>query len=70
MTNYGKISNYDASTGSGFILPEQGGDRLPFGRTDLKDQGKAQAPSEKDRFAYDLGKDSAGEGCAVNLRRA
>jgi cold shock protein len=70
MTHYGKISNYDTTTGAGFIMPDKGGDRVPFARDGLKEQGQAQAPHEQDRFAYDLGKDTAGESCAVNLRRA
>lgn len=68
MSEYGKIANYDTVTGTGFITPEKGGDKLPFAKGEL-DQA-AKPPLEKDRFAYELGNDTAGESCAVKLRHA
>jgi CspA family cold shock protein len=68
MSEYGKIANYDTATGKGFILPEKGGEQLPFVQGEL-DQA-AKLPLEKDRYAYEMGKDTAGESCAVKLRHA
>lgn len=69
MALHGKIQNYDAFTGTGFIQPDQGGERLPFSRGDLEQQDQTKPPGEQDRFTYDIGKDAAGESCAVHLRR-
>lgn len=66
VTTTGKIANYDKTTGSGFILPETGGQRLPFNRADLPQGG--QPPQEKDRYEYE----TTGEGddcCAVKMRK-
>lgn len=62
----GKIANYDSTTGSGFIRPEAGGDRLPFSRADLPAGG--HVPQEQERYEYE----TAGKGdeaCAVKMRK-
>jgi len=68
MAQFGKITNYDTTTGAGFIMPEKGGARLPFARADLL--AGAKAPAEKDRYEYETGSETDGEARAVKLRRA
>lgn len=66
MTITGKIANYDAATETGFILPEAGGEQLPFKRADLPEGG--HVPQAKDRYTYE----TAGEGndtSAVKMRK-
>ena len=67
MTNFGKIQSYDARTGSGIILPEQGDQRIPFdGRDAASDDPR---PKIHQRYAYDtLLPAHGGEPRAVNLR--
>ena len=68
MALFGKIANYNEMTGSGFLLPDGGGDRIPFAKTGLAQA--SQIPSEKDRYQYDTESGQTGETCAVNLRKA
>ncbi|WP_100259172.1 cold-shock protein [Qipengyuania seohaensis] len=64
---YGKVKSYDSSKGSGMIAPEQGGDALPFEKSDLKQQGKE--PAANQRFGYETRKGDDGKECATNLQQ-
>ncbi|HKU26144.1 MAG TPA: hypothetical protein VJQ54_11790 [Candidatus Sulfotelmatobacter sp.] len=68
MTQHGKVSDYNETTGTGFLTPEKGGGPLPFRWADLQDQ--AQLPKQNDRYGYDTQSDHDGEICAVNLKKA
>src|SRR3546814_20839276 len=48
MTQHGKVSDYNDTTGTGFIAPEKGGGPLPFRWADLQD--KAQLPKQNDSY--------------------
>ncbi|WFL78291.1 cold-shock protein [Altererythrobacter arenosus] len=66
MTNYGKIKNYDSSSGTGSITPEAGGDALRFKKADL--QQEAAMPKVDQRFSYETSQADGGKECAVNLQ--
>jgi cold shock protein len=67
MTSYGKIKNYDGSTGSGTITPEEGGAPLDFVKADL--QQEAAEPKAGERYGYDTRQMSGGKSHAVNLQQ-
>lgn len=67
MTNYGKIKSYDSGKGSGTITPENGGDALDFGKSDLQQQ--AAEPEQGQRFGYDTKQADGGKTHATNLRQ-
>lgn len=64
----GKIANYDAMLGAGFIFPDAGGARLPFARADL--HRPAYIPQEDYRFSYEPRSDGVGDCRATNLHKA
>ena len=66
MTQYGKITHYDARLGTGTIKPEQGGDPLPFDRTGLQPQ--AQEPRSDQLYTYETQMGADGRAQAVNLQ--
>lgn len=66
MTHYGKIHSYDADKGAGMIMPETGGDALPFNKADLQQQ--AQVPMAEQRYGYQTKQIDGGKSCAVNLQ--
>jgi CspA family cold shock protein len=66
MTQYGKITHYDAQQGTGTIAPEQGGDPLPFDRTGLQQQ--AQEPRSDQLYTYETQMGASGQAQAVNLQ--
>ncbi|WP_144096589.1 cold shock domain-containing protein [Croceicoccus sediminis] len=67
MTNYGKIKWYNSGKGSGTILPEKGGDALPFRKSDLQQEG--QEPQTDQRYSYETSEVDNGQKRAVNLRQ-
>lgn len=67
MTKYGNIKSYDTSKGSGTIAPEQGGEVLNFGKSDL--QQEASAPRSGQRFSYERKQVDGGMVTATNLRQ-
>jgi cold shock protein len=66
MTDFGTIKSYDRDRGSGTILPEQGGDALPFRKSDLQQQ--AQEPRQDQRYGYDVKNADNGKRYAINLK--
>ena len=68
MTHYGKVKSFDQSAGTGFIIPEKGGDALPFRKADL--QQKDREPKAEQRFGYETEKTGSGEVRAVKLETA
>lgn len=66
MTDFGTIKSYDSDKGTGTIIPEQGGDALPFRKVDM--QHEAQEPRQEHRYGYDVQTGDGGRRRAVNLR--
>ena len=66
MTHFGNIKSYDSEKGSGSIVPEKGGDALPFRKSDL--QQEAQEPKNGERYGYELKSANNGRNYAVNLQ--
>lgn len=67
MMRFGKIKSYDSGRGTGLISPENGGDLLPFGKSDL--QQESQAPKAGDRYGYETNQVDGHDIRAVNLQR-
>lgn len=67
MSHFGKIKWYNSGKGSGTILPDEGGDALPFRRSDLQPEG--QEPQTDQRFSYETSEVDGGQKRAVNLRQ-
>lgn len=67
MTKYGNIKSYDTGKGSGTIAPEQGGEVLNFGKSDL--QQEASTPKTGQRFSYETKQADGGKQSATNLRQ-
>ena len=65
MTKFGTIKFYDSSRGCGTIIPERGGDALPFKRADLREEDGE--PSVDDRYRYDTGETDTGQRFATLL---
>ena len=67
MTHFGRIKSYDSGKGAGTIRPEEGGDMLPFGKSDLLQE--SQDPKVGDRYGYETNQVDGRDVCAVNLQR-
>ncbi|WP_394731033.1 cold-shock protein [Altererythrobacter sp. GH1-8] len=67
MTYYGKIKNYDSSSGKGRITPENGGDVLAFRKSDLADE--AHAPEQGERYGYKVKDADNGKRYAIHLHQ-
>lgn len=67
MTDFGNIKSFDTGKGRGTIVPERGGDALPFRKSDMQQQ--AQEPQEGQRYAYDVRNADNGKRYAVNLHQ-
>ncbi|MFN4113964.1 MAG: cold-shock protein [Sphingomonadaceae bacterium] len=65
MTNFGKITSYDADKGSGTITPEKGGEALHFKKADLQQQ--AEEPKADQRYGYETQAGEGGKHRAVKL---
>lgn len=66
MTYFGSIKSYDSGKGAGTIVPENGGDALPFKKADL--QSENREPKVDQRYGYETSKVDSGKVRAVNLR--
>lgn len=66
---FGTVKNFDEIKGVGLIHPENGQSDLPFEKSAVQ-WGDAAAPRTNRRLSYELGKNSDGADCAVNLRAA
>ena len=66
---FGTIKNFDEIKGVGLIHPESGPNDLPFEKSAVN-WGDATTPKTDRRLSYELGKNSDGAECAVNLRAA
>jgi cold shock protein len=69
MTLFGKVQSYDDNKGTGMIKPETGGEPLNFERSAVN-WGKENSSKTDRRLSYEVGKNSAGHACAINLRSA
>ncbi len=67
MTHYGKIKSYDSDKRAGTIVPETGGDALPFRKSDLQQQ--AQEPRVDQRYGYETSEVDGGKRRAINLQQ-
>ena len=67
MGHMGQIKSYDANKGAGTIMPEKGGNALPFKKADLQQQ--AQEPKVDDRYEYETSEVDGGHKRAVNLQQ-
>lgn len=66
MTDFGNIKSYDSGKGRGTIVPEKGGDALPFRKSDLQQQ--AQEPKQDQIYGYDVKSADNGKRYAINLQ--
>ena len=66
---FGTIKNFDETKGIGSIKPENGHNDLPFEKSAVQ-WGNATTPKAVRRWSYEIGKNSDGTDCAVNLRAA
>lgn len=69
MKLFGIVQSFDTAKGFGSILPEAGGDALRFENSAIK-WGRTDSPRADQRLSYELGSNSDGKPCAVNLRTA
>jgi CspA family cold shock protein len=67
MTHFGKIKSYNTRNGTGMIMPEKGGNALPFARADLPRE--APEPTIDQRFGYETRLFDGGVPQAVNLQQ-
>ena len=68
MTHYGKVKSFDQTAGTGFIIPEKGGDALPFRKTDMSKEN--WEPKADQRLGYETETNKAGDVRAVKLETA
>ncbi|WP_338242500.1 cold-shock protein [Aurantiacibacter hainanensis] len=67
MPQFGNIKSYNTEKGAGTIIPEEGGDALPFKKADLQQQ--AQTPSLDERYSYETVEVDGGNKRAVDLQQ-
>jgi cold shock protein len=63
---FGTVQSFDKAKGFGSIQPETGGEALRFENSAIK-WARSDHPRANMRLSYELGKNPAGEPCAVNL---
>ena len=68
MSKFGIIETFESSNGLGSILPEGGGDALPFRRRDLETQ--IPAPQVGERFGFCTSEVNGRNRRAIDLYRA
>ncbi len=66
MKLFGIVQSFDTAKGFGSILPEAGGDALRFENSAIK-WGRTDSPKAEQRLSYELGSNSDGKPCAINL---
>ena len=69
MKLFGIVQSFDTAKGFGSIKPEAGGDDLRFENSAIK-WGRTDSPRAEQRLSYELGSNSDGKPCAINLRTA
>lgn len=69
MKLFGIVKSFDNKKGFGSILPEAGGDALRFENSAIK-WGRTDSPKAEQRLSYELGSNSDGQPCAINLQTA
>ena len=67
MKLFGTVKAFDTDKRNGSIVPETGGDALKFESSAFNWPDKAQ-PKTEQRLSYEVGKDSSGSACAINLK--
>ena len=67
MSNAGRIENYNEQTGIGFVRADEGGELLPFSKSDMRKKG--EAPWEKQPVRYEVEQDDEGDPRAVKLEQ-
>ena len=69
MKLFGIVQSFDTAKGFGSIKPEAGGDDLRFENSAIK-WDRTDSPKAEQRLSYELGSNSDGKPCAINLRTA
>ena len=67
MKLFGIVQSFDKTQGFGSIKPEAGGDVLRFENSAIK-WDRTGNPKAEQRLSYELGTDTDGKACAVNLQ--
>lgn len=67
MPKFGNIKSYNREKGAGTIIPEEGGDALPFKKADLQQQ--AHMPAADQRYSYETAEVDGGHKRAVDLQQ-
>jgi cold shock protein len=67
MKLFGIVQSFDSAKGFGSIQPEAGGDALRFENSAIKWE-RTDSPRAEQRLSYELGANSDGQPCAVNLQ--
>ena len=67
MKLFGIVQSFDTAKGFGSIKPEAGGDDLRFENSAIKWE-RTDSPKADQRLSYELGSNSDGKPCAVNLQ--
>ncbi|MDE1468454.1 cold-shock protein [Aurantiacibacter sp. D1-12] len=67
MTQFGKIQSYDSGLGEGWIIPNRGGDALPFGKADLRRE--SQQPLAGQAYSFTPSDDDGNGKRATDLDR-
>ena len=68
MKLFGTVQSFDKAQGFGSIQPEAGGDALRFENSAIK-WDRTDSPKAEQRLSYELGTNSDGKPCAVNLHQ-
>ena len=66
MKLFGIVQSFDTAKGFGSIKPEAGGDDLRFENSAIK-WDRTDSPKAEQRLSYELGSNSDGKPCAINL---
>ncbi len=67
MKHFGTVQSFNSDSRIGSIKPEKGGDPLGFEGSAVKWANNA-SPTTDQRLSYDLGTNSQGRPCALNLQ--
>ncbi len=68
MKLFGTVQSFDKTQGFGSIKPETGGNVLRFENSAIK-WDRTDSPKAEQRLSYELGTNSEGKACAVNLHQ-
>lgn len=68
MKLFGTVQSFDKAQGFGSIQPEGGGEALRFENSAIK-WDRTDSPKAEQRLSYELGTNSEGNACAVNLHQ-